>query len=180
VLLYGKALWNPVDLILTFPTPVVIVGGILVILSSVTINVGANVMAPARAFQNLWPRRIGFAIGALLTGLLSLAMQPWKILHDLGTYIFTWLGTYGAMLGAFDGIAIADYWLVRSTRLDLAQLYTPAGRYSYASGVNVRAVVALFVGWCLALPVLRLRRSISCGAAAGSLVCLAALSHIGC
>jgi NCS1 family nucleobase:cation symporter-1 len=135
----------------TFPTPVVIVGGILVILSSVTINDGANVMAPARAFQNLWPRRIGFAIGALLTGLLSLAMQPWKILHDFGTYIFTWLGTYGAMLGAFDGIAIADYWLVRSTRLDLAQLYTPAGRYSYASGVNVRAVVALFVGWCLAL-----------------------------
>ena len=151
VILYGKALWNPVDLIVTFPTPVVIIGGILVILSSVTINVGANVMAPARAFQNLWPRRIGFATGAVLTGLLSLAMEPWKILHDFGTYIFTWLGTYGAMLGAFDGIAIADYWLVRNTRLDLAQLYTPAGRYSYASGVNVRAVVALFVGWCLAL-----------------------------
>jgi NCS1 family nucleobase:cation symporter-1 len=151
VLLYGKALWNPVDLILTFPTPVVIVAGILIILSSVTINVGANVMAPARAFQNLWPRRIGFATGAVLTGLLSLAMQPWEILRDFGTYIFTWLGTYGAMLGSFDGIAIADYWLVRRTRIDLAALYTPAGAYSYARGVNIRAVLALLIGWALAL-----------------------------
>jgi len=151
VILYGKALWNPVDLIVTFPTPVVIIAGVLVILSSVTINVGANVMAPARAFQNLWPQRIGFAMGAVLTGVLSLAMQPWYVLSTFATYIFTWLGTYGAMLGSFDGIAIADYWLVRGTRLDLAQLYTPDGRYSYARGINVRAVIAVLVGWALAL-----------------------------
>ena len=151
VILYGKALWNPVDLIVTFPTPVVIVAGALVILSSVTINVGANVMAPARAFQNLWPRRIGFALGAVLTGLLSLAMQPWYVLSTFSTYIFTWLGTYGAMLGSFDGIAIADYWLVRKRRLDLAQLYVPGGRYSYAGGFNVRALIAVLVGWGLAL-----------------------------
>ena len=60
-------------------------------------------------------------------------MQPWEILRDFGTYIFTWLGTYGAMLGSFDGIAIADYWLVRRTRLDLAAaLY--AGRSLFVCG----------------------------------------------
>ena len=151
VLLFGKALWNPVDLITRFPTPVVVAGGIIVILSSVTINVGANVMAPARAFENLWPKYITFALGAVLTGLLSLAMEPWRVLATYGAYIFTWLGTYGAMLGAFDGIAIADYWLVRKRRLDLAQLYSPSGIYSYAKGVNVRAVGALLAGWALAL-----------------------------
>ncbi len=160
VLLFGTALWNPVDLILKFPTAVVIIAGIIVILSSVTINVGANVMAPARAFENLWPRRITFAIGALITGLLSVAMQPWYVLATFATYIFTWLGTYGAMLGAFDGIAISDYWLVRKRRLDLAELYRPAGMYSYAKGVNMRAVIALLIGWGvallgLALPALR-------------------------
>jgi NCS1 family nucleobase:cation symporter-1 len=129
----------------------VVIAGIIVILSSVTINVGANVMAPARAFENLWPKRITFAIGAILTGLLSLAMQPWYVLATFATYIFTWLGTYGAMLGSFDGIAIADYWLVRKRRLDLAQLYAPDGIYSYAKGFNVRAVIALIAGWGLAL-----------------------------
>jgi NCS1 family nucleobase:cation symporter-1 len=55
------------------------------------------------------------------------------------------------MLGSFDGIAIADYWLVRKRRLDLAQLYTPEGIYSYVKGVNVRAVIALVIGWAVAL-----------------------------
>lgn len=151
VALFGKALWDPVDLIVKFPAPVVIVAGIIVVLSSVTINVGANVMAPARAFENLWPRRITFAIGAIITGLLSIAMQPWYVLATFSTYIFTWLGTYGAMLGSFDGIAIADYWLVRKRRLDLAQLYTPGGVYSYVKGFNVRAILALLIGWCVAL-----------------------------
>lgn len=149
--LYGIALWNPVDLIMKFPPLVVVLGGIVVILSSVTINVGANVMAPARAFQNLWPSKITFAVGAIITGLLSLLMFPGEVLKDFGNYIFVWLGGYGALLGAFDGIAIADYWLVRKRRLDLAQLYTPGGVYSYLGGLNPRAVAALCVGWIVAL-----------------------------
>ncbi len=151
VVLFGKALWDPVDLIVKFPAPVVILAGSIVVLSSVTINVGANVMAPARAFENLWPSRITFAIGAIMTGLLSLAMQPWYVLATFSAYIFTWLGTYGAMLGSFDGIAIADYWLVRKRRLDLAQLYTSDGVYSYLKGFNGRAIVALVIGWGVAL-----------------------------
>ncbi len=151
VVVDGKALWNPVDLLLTFPTPVVLIGGIIVILSSITINVGANVMAPARAFENLWPRVITFAIGAVLTGLLSLLMQPWYVLSAFSTYIFTWLGSYGTLLGPFDGIAIADYWLVRALRLDLVALYQSGGRYAYSGGANLRAVAALAAGWILPL-----------------------------
>jgi len=151
VIIFGKAIWNPVELIGKFPLAVIVIAGVIVILSSVTINVGANVMAPARAFENLWPRVINFAIGAVLTGLLSLAMQPWRVLETSQNYVFLWLGTYGLMLGAFDGIAIADYWLVRKRRLDLAQLYKPTGIYAYARGFNLRAVGALIVGWGIAL-----------------------------
>jgi NCS1 family nucleobase:cation symporter-1 len=148
--LFGTPLWNPVDLIVKFPPVVVVIGGLIVILSSVTINVGANVMAPARAFENLWPSRITFSIGAILTGVLALATQPWRELESAHTYIFIWLGTYGALLGSFDGIAIADYWLVRKSRLNLAQLYNPTGIYMYDGGFNVRAVIALFAGWIVA------------------------------
>jgi NCS1 family nucleobase:cation symporter-1 len=143
----GKPLWNPVDLIVTFPLPVVIIGGLVVVLSSITINVGANVMAPARAFENLWPSRVNFALGAVATGLLSLLMQPWAVLASFHNYVFTWLGTYGTLLGPFDGIAIADYWLVRQLRLSLAELYAPSGRYDYKGGWNIRAIAALIVGW---------------------------------
>jgi NCS1 family nucleobase:cation symporter-1 len=151
VALYGKALWNPVDLLLHFPTPVVLIGGAVVILSSITINVGANVMAPARAFENLAPRVITFGIGAILTGILALIMQPWYVLSTFSAYVFNWLGSYGTLLGPFDGIAIADYWLVRTQRIDLFALYVPKGRYDYAGGFNLRAIAALGVGWILPL-----------------------------
>ena len=147
VVVFGKPLWNPVELLVRFPTAVVLIGGVLVILSSITINVGANVMAPARAFENLWPDKITFATGAIVTGVLALAMQPWFVLERFGNYIFIWLGTYGTLLGPFDGIAIADYWLVRKLRLDLVGLYSPGARYDYAGGWNLRAVAALVVGW---------------------------------
>jgi NCS1 family nucleobase:cation symporter-1 len=151
VAIFGKPLWNPVDLLLEFPTAVVLIGGIIVVLSSITINVGANVMAPARAFENLAPRVVTFGIGAILTGLLALLMQPWYVLSNFSTYVFTWLGTYGTLLGPFDGIAIADYWLVRSLRIDLRALYSDNSRYAYAGGVNMRAIAALAVGWVLPL-----------------------------
>jgi NCS1 family nucleobase:cation symporter-1 len=149
--IFGKALWNPVELLLRFPTAVVFIGGAIVILSSITINVGANVMAPARAFENLAPRVITFGIGAIITGLLSLLMQPWYVLSTFSAYVFTWLGTYGTLLGPFDGIAIADYWLVRGQRIDLDALYRSEGRYAYGGGVNARAVAALGAGWILPL-----------------------------
>lgn len=151
VSVFGAALWNPVELIVRFPTPIVLIGGIVIILSSITINVGANVMAPARAFENLAPRVITFGIGAIITGVLALVMQPWYVLSTFSGYVFNWLGTYGALLGPFDGIAIADYWLVRRGRLDLRALYTQKSRYMYAGGFNLRAVAALAVGWLVAL-----------------------------
>jgi NCS1 family nucleobase:cation symporter-1 len=70
---------------------------------------------------------------------------------NFGNYIFGWLAAYGALLGPIDGIAIADYWLVRKRRLSLPELYRTDGRYHYRGGVNVSSVIALIVG--MAVPV---------------------------
>ncbi|BBJ40153.1 hypothetical protein GCM10017744_030380 [Streptomyces antimycoticus] len=57
----------------------------------------------------------------------------------------------GGLLGTVAGVLIADYWIIRRTVLDLADLYRPKGRYWYASGWNWRAVVAFVVGGVLAV-----------------------------
>jgi NCS1 family nucleobase:cation symporter-1 len=36
---------------------------------------------------------------------------------------------------------------VRQLRINLAELYSPNGRYDYASGWNAKAIAALIVGW---------------------------------
>ncbi|MBX6394530.1 MAG: NCS1 family nucleobase:cation symporter-1 [Alicyclobacillaceae bacterium] len=154
VVLFGKALWDPVAILTKFPAPVVLLGAVIITISSLAINVGANVVAPARAIENLWPQRITFGLGALITGIIGILIQPWYIMSNFGNYIFGWLGTYGALLGPIDGIAIADYWLVRKRRLALAELYSRDGRYNYKGGVNWNSVIALAVG--IAVPLLGL------------------------
>lgn len=154
VVLYGQALWQPVDLLSHFPTFIVFLGAVVIVISSLTINVGANLVAPARAAENLWPRHITFAIGAVITGLFALVMQPWYLMANFQNYIFGFLGGYGALLGPIDGIAIADYWIVRRRHLALTELYTRNGRYSYSSGFNKNSVYALIVG--IVIPLLGL------------------------
>lgn len=146
IVIFGEALWDPVQLIAKFPPFVIFLGTLVIVLSSLTINVGANVVAPARAIENLNPRRITFAMGALITGLFAILLQPWYIMSNFGNYIFGWLGTYGALLGPIDGIAIADYWLVRKRQMSLKELYDPNGRYSYSSGYNKNGIYALIIG----------------------------------
>ncbi|WHY72958.1 NCS1 family nucleobase:cation symporter-1 [Fictibacillus enclensis] len=154
VVMFGTAIWDPVQLLAKFPPFIIFLGTIIIAMASLTINVGANIVAPARAIENLYPRRITFGIGALITGVFAILMQPWFIMSNFGNYIFGWLGTYAALLGPIDGIAIADYWLVRRRQMALKELYEPAGRYNYSSGFNKNGVYALIIG--VAVPVLGL------------------------
>ncbi len=144
VLIFGEAIWDPVVLLSRLGNPLVILVSLFALLiATLTTNVAANVVAPANDFANLWPSRITFAIGGLLTGVVGIAIQPWRLLTDYGTYIFGWLVGYSGLLGPIAGIFIADYWLVRKARLSLADLYAQDGIYGRW---NPKALIALAVG----------------------------------
>ena len=153
IVIFGKAIWDPVELAARFDAPVVHVVALLgLILATLATNLAANVVSPANDFANLWPRRISFRTGGLITGLVGVAMQPWKLVADPSVYIFKWLIAYSALLGAVGGVLIADYYLVRHTRLDVAGLYRASGPYWYRRGFHVPALVALAVGVAPCLP----------------------------
>ncbi|MFQ5600137.1 MAG: NCS1 family nucleobase:cation symporter-1 [Candidatus Krumholzibacteriia bacterium] len=145
VVVYGKPVWDPVELVSRFGRPAVIFFAMLIVMvAQVTTNMAANVVAPATGFSNLSPRRISFLTGSLITALLGVVMMPWRIMQSAGDYIFTWLIGYSSLMGALAGILICDYWVLRRQRLALRELYDPAGRYGYgAGGINGRAVAAL-------------------------------------
>ncbi|MGD9635186.1 MAG: cytosine permease, partial [Pirellulales bacterium] len=67
-------------------------------------------------------------------------------LADPTGYIFKWLVAYSALLGAVGGVLIADYFVIRRTRLDLAGLYKKDGPYWYSGGFNLAALIALILG----------------------------------
>ena len=121
-----------------------------VVVATLSVNIAANVVSPANDFANAFPRYISFQTGGLITGILGILMQPWRLLADPSGYIFTWLVGYSGGLGSIGGVLIADYWVLRNTRLNLIDLYQSTGAYRYRSGWNPAAVAAMLAGCALA------------------------------
>ncbi len=146
-----EELWDPMKLVAQFSQVwVVAVSMFTVVVATLAVNIAANVVSPANDFANAFPRLISFRLGGLITGVVGILMQPWRLLADPSGYIFSWLVGYSGGLGSIAGVLIADYWLVRRRRLALPDLYRTRGVYTYAAGWNWRAVAATLLGCALA------------------------------
>src|SRR5439155_9097063 len=143
-------LWDPVKLVGQFKAPVVVaISMFTVVVATLSVNIAANVVSPANDFSNAFPRWISFRTGGLITGLIGIAMQPWRLLESGDRYI-GWLITLSGGMGTVAGVLIADYGLVRRKKLQLEDLYLVKGVYTYRGGWNTKAVSATFVGCLLA------------------------------
>ncbi len=152
VVLFGEAIWDPVALLGKFNQPLVaFIALIALLIATLTTNVAANVVSPSNDFSNLNPQRISFRTGGMITGVIGVLMMPWKLLSDLSAYVFGWLVGYSGLLGPIAGVMIADYYLIRRSRLKVDDLYRRNGIYEYENGVNWRAVAALIAGAAMAL-----------------------------
>lgn len=152
IIIYGEPIWDPVQLAAEFDNAfLVILGLVIAILATMTTNVAANVVSPSYDFSNAFPRWLTFRTAGLLTGVVGIVIQPWRLATDSSIYIFVWLDFYGGVLGAVAGVLIAGYWLVNRTGIELAELYRAGGRYWYSAGWNWRALVATILGAVLAV-----------------------------
>jgi NCS1 family nucleobase:cation symporter-1 len=147
VVIYGTAIWDPVQLLSRFHSPIaVVISLIAILLATLNVNIGANVVSPANDFSNLWPRKISFRTGGVITCFMGIALMPWKLLANYKTFILGWLGGYAAFLGPVAGIMICDYYIVRGRVLHVEDLYLRNGAYEYTHGFNWRAIGALALG----------------------------------
>src|SRR5215510_6486505 len=129
-IIFGKVIWDPVVLIGEFQQPLVVaIAMFTVVVATLSVNIAANVVSPANDFANAFPRWITFRRGGLITGLVGILMQPWRLLADPQGYIFKWLLGYSGGLGSIAGVLIADYWLIRHKKLNLQDLYLRQGDY---------------------------------------------------
>jgi NCS1 family nucleobase:cation symporter-1 len=152
VVVFGKAIWDPVALVSQFDNPLVVIFALFTLaVATLSVNVAANIVSPSYDFSNLAPKLISFRTGGLITGVLGVVIQPWNLLSSPNVYIFTWLGFYGGALGAIAGVLIADYWFMRNTNLKLGDLYRTNGEYRYSAGFNWRGLISLLVGGVLAV-----------------------------
>lgn len=157
-IIYGQLIWDPVQLVGRFRDPLIVaISMFTAVVATLAVNIAANTVSPANDFANAFPRAISFKTGGLLTGVLGIVIQPWRLLADPSGYIYTWLLGYSGGLGSIAGVLIADYWVVKRRRLKLEDLYLMDGAYA---GWHAPGVVATLAGCALAwgglvIPILR-------------------------
>ena len=152
VILYGEAIWNPIDLVARLTaergSPVLgLFAMAALVLATLSTNIAANVVAPANSFSNLAPRVISFRMGGLIAGFAGILIFPWKLLDAYQT----WLISYSGLLGAVGGVLLCDYVWIRRGWLNLVDLYRVDGSYAYRGGINRKAMIALTAGIAIAL-----------------------------
>ncbi len=153
VIIFGETLWNPVDVLTRFDSHTVLITAMISLcIATLATNIAANVVSPANDFAHLAPQRISFRTGGYITGVIGVLMMPWKLVADPNGYIFTWLIAYSALLGPIGGILIADYFVCRRCKLDVAALYKADGEHRFTNGFSVVALIALVLGALPSLP----------------------------
>lgn len=153
--IFGRVISSPIQLLEQIggaTTMILAIFGIS--LATITTNIAANVVAPANALVNLSPSKFTFRRGAILTALLGIAFQPWRLLKSSESFVYTWLVGYSALLGPIGGIVLVDYYLIRGAELSVKDLYSasPYGDYYYTGGYNLAAIAALIVGILPVIP----------------------------
>ena len=152
-IIFGETIWDPVDVLTHFENRALLVFAMVALcVATLATNIAANVVSPANDFSQLAPKKISFRTGGFITGVLGVVMMPWKLLANPDSYIFQWLGGYGALLGPIGGVLIADYFVCRGRKLDVSALYNSNGEYRFRNGFSYVAITAFLLGVLPSLP----------------------------
>ncbi|WP_461020642.1 NCS1 family nucleobase:cation symporter-1 [Streptomyces daliensis] len=140
----GRIITSPTDIVQTIPnTFLLAVASIALVALTVAVNLLANFVAPIYALVDLFPRKLNFRRAGLVSALIGLVILPWN-LYNSPLVVNYFLGGLGALLGPLFGVIMADYWLLRKSKVNVPDLYNedPHGDYHYRRGYNPRAVWA--------------------------------------
>src|SRR6201989_3387647 len=138
VKVFGQAIMDPVAIVEKIGNPwVVALGSITFIVATMGINIVANFVSPAYDISNLYPQKVNFRLGGLITSILSVMVCPWIFVSSPHA-ITIFVSIFGAALGPMFGIMVADYYLVKRQHVVLEDLYTlsPNGSLHYENGWN--------------------------------------------
>lgn len=140
----GRVITDVSDIVQLIPnTFLLAVVSLSLIVLTIAVNLLANFVAPIYVLVNLFPRTLNFRRAGLVSAIIGLAILPWNLYNNPAVVTY-FLGGLGALLGPLFGVIMADYWLLRRTRVNVPDLYTdaPQGDYHYRRGYNPKAVWA--------------------------------------
>ncbi|KAJ1566723.1 hypothetical protein HK405_008688 [Cladochytrium tenue] len=158
----GDALWNPPDVFSRLITDsggadpgtraAAFFAGLCLVVSQIGVNVPGNALSGGFDLAATFPRYINIRRGAFLTAVLSVVVNPWRLVNTATTFL-TVLSSYSVFLGPMTGLMVANYLVICRRKINVDDLYQGVESiYWFDSGVNWRAFVAWAVGTAPTLP----------------------------
>ncbi|EBA17478.1 NCS1 nucleoside transporter family protein [Roseobacter sp. SK209-2-6] len=148
VAIWGEALTNPTEIIARVDSlPLTILASVMFLMATVGINLVANFIPPAYDLANLLPSKINFRVAGIITSAYALVIGGLWVSTISHIGILGFVNTLGAVLAPVYGIMIADYYLVKSGKLEVGQLFSASrdGPYYYSKGWNPAAIVSFIL-----------------------------------
>ncbi|GAB3302052.1 NCS1 family nucleobase:cation symporter-1 [Parasphingorhabdus pacifica] len=151
--LNGQVITSPTDIVQTIPNIFLLaLASFALIILTIAVNLLANFVAPIYVLVNLFPRHLNFRRAGLASALIGVVILPWN-LYNNPVVVNYFLGGLGALLGPLFGVIMADYWLLRKTRVNVPDLYAEDSQseYHYRHGYNPKAVWAFIPSAAIAV-----------------------------
>jgi len=149
LVLFGEALTNPSDIVERVDSlPLTIIAALTFFAATVGINMVANFIPPAYDLANLFPKRINFRRGGLITAVIAFFVGGLWLSFISKIGIVGFVNAIGAVIAPFFGILVVDYYLIKRQHISMNDLFSdrPDGAYYYYKGWNIRGLIAFAIG----------------------------------
>ena len=146
-------LTNPNDIVgkldNTFLSVIVI---IFILVASSSTNLIANYIPSQNILINLIPNKLNLKRAGLIITLISFFVGLFwlPVLSQIG--ILSILDTIGSFFGPIFGVVIADYFVIKGSKIENQHIYSlkSDGSYFYSKGWHLKGLYAIFIGFIFA------------------------------
>jgi len=153
IALFGEYVAQPTDMVAKVDNIfLTVVAAFAFFAATVGINMVANFIPPAYDLANLYPSKINFRIGGLITAAFGFVIGGMWVAVITQMGIFPFVNTLGAILAPVFGIMITDYYIIKKQKLDVNALFKDGkGKYWYNDGFNLKGMVAWILSGYIAI-----------------------------
>ena len=133
----------------TFLTIIVLV---FITVASASTNLIANYIPSKNSLINFLPHKLTSRGSAILLIILSFFIGVFWLSYLSQMGVLTMVDTIGSFFGPIFGVIIADYFIIKNTKLESKDLFTgnKDSKYFYSNGWQIKSLYSILIGFIFA------------------------------
>lgn len=157
--LYGEMMWTPMEITDKWLSDGYTPGaraacfflGVAFTGAQLAYTISSAGFAGGMDLAGVLPKYINITRGAVITALLSFAVQPWNFYNSSSTFL-TVMYSFGVVMTPIISVMICDNFVIRKQQYPVSEAFKVKGEYYFTHGFNWRAIIAFVVAMAPGIP----------------------------